>query len=51
MDEETANEIIMAARAHWFGDEAPAEGAEHDAAAEEGLAEDEAIEDEEAGHD
>jgi transcription termination/antitermination protein NusA len=27
MDEATANDIIMAARAHWFSDDAPAEGA------------------------
>ncbi len=26
MDEDTANEIIMAARAHWFGDEAAPAG-------------------------
>jgi N utilization substance protein A len=36
MDEATANEIIMAARAHWFGDEAVvAEDAEAAEAAEE----------------
>ena len=27
MDEDTANQVIMAARAHWFDDEQPAEDA------------------------
>ena len=39
MDEETANDIIMAARAHWFGDEPAGEGAAETAT------------DEESGHD
>jgi N utilization substance protein A len=30
MEEETANAVIMAARAHWFDDEAAAEEAGHD---------------------
>ena len=29
MDEATANDVIMAARAHWFADE-PAQEAQHD---------------------
>ena len=36
MDEDTANEVIMAARAHWFGDEEAPEGAE--AAGDEDMA-------------
>ena len=35
LNEEQGNEIIMAARAHWFEDEAPASAAEEDAAADE----------------
>jgi hypothetical protein len=44
MDEDTANAVIMAARAHWFDDEAAPDGevsVEADAVAEGG----------EAGHD
>jgi N utilization substance protein A len=45
MDETAANEVIMAARAHWFDDEA-------EAPAEDGLAEDGHAEDgQETGHD
>ena len=36
MDEATANEVIMAARAHWFADEADAAAAPQDAAQEAG---------------
>jgi N utilization substance protein A len=43
MDEDTANEVIMAARAHWFG-----EAGEGDAVAE---GDEVAVEDEEVGHD
>ncbi len=34
LSEEQGNEIIMAARAHWFADEAPADAAEEDAVAD-----------------
>jgi len=49
LDEETANAVIMAARAHWFEGDAAAEAEAAPAEAEEEAAE--AAEAEEAGHD
>jgi N utilization substance protein A len=35
LDEATANDVIMAARAHWFAEDGEAEAGESDAGAEE----------------
>jgi len=49
MDEATANDVIMAARAHWFDDEPAADGEAEDAP--EGEETDGETTEQEAGHD